>query len=646
MFNSRGITFKAITLFLSIATVILATVHGYNYLFSRKIIITMAEENSRVSGSNVANAITTHIKPIEKVVENIALALENPGLTAEGITDLAKAIVKRNETIFGTAIAFEPYGLLNDQLFFSPYCYRENSEIKTKMLGSGEYRYFFHDWYQLPKELGRPVWTEPYYDTGGGDVLMTTYSVPFYRINGTKRVFAGVVTADISLQWIQELFAGITLYKTGYAILLSRNGAFIAHPSKELILNETIFSLAESRHDTELWRIGKALINGETGFVERKEYTTGKQVFLYYMPLGAGGWSLAFIFPKDEVLAAITNLSYRTLFIDLIGWLVLVLAITWLTRRFTTPLINLARSAKEISKGNLNAPIPTLSTGDELGQLTTSFQDMQQSLQQHIRQLTETTAQKERIESELRIARDIQMSILPKLFPPFPNKKEFDIFASIEPAREVGGDLYDFFFIDEHRFCFIIGDVSGKGVPAAFFMAVTKTLLKIIAEQNPDPGDILTRVNDDLALDNDSCMFVTLFIGILDIRSGVVHTGNAGHNPPVLLCGKDVTFLSSPHEPIAGAMDGLTYSTQKLNLNQGDVLFLYTDGVTEAMNRQDAFYTDEKLLQELKVKRSKDPDLHPEQIIKTIEKSIIDFAEGAEQSDDITMLSIRFNKKE
>lgn len=179
--------------------------------------------------------------------------------------------------------------------------------------------------------------------------------------------------------------------------------------------------------------------------------------------------------------------------------------------------------------------MPTIAPGDEVGDLAASFASMKDALKKHIADLTTATAARERIESELRIARDIQMSILPKIFPPFPDRAELDVFAAIVPAREVGGDLYDFFFVDGHRFCFLIGDVSGKGVPAAFFMAVTKTLIKVVAEREPDPGRILTTVNDELSADNDSCMFVTLFLAILDTRTGRLEFGNAGHNAPLLL---------------------------------------------------------------------------------------------------------------
>ncbi len=644
IFKNRGITFKVVTLFIFISTIILTSVNSYNYYTSSKLTIELAKENSKVTGNFIANSIGLKISSLEKVVQNIALSIEKTELNSEKITELTEAIIIKNQTIFGTAIAFEPYGMLHDSLFYAPYSYRGKDGIKTEMLGGTNYRYFHLDWYQLPKLTEKPLWTEPYYDTGGGNVLMTTYAVPFYRNVNGERKFSGVVTADISLEWIQDSFVDLKLYDTGYAMLLSKNGSFIYHPINELVMNETIFSLAESLNDTELWDVGKALVRDrEKRFIVRPNHRGNNESFYYFTPIPAGDWSLVFLFPKEEVLKEVNALFRETLFMDLFGWLVLVLAITFLARRFTKPLIALSQSAGEIAKGNLQSSIPKMNSEDELGKLSKSFHHMQSSLKSHIKELTETTTQKERIESELRIARDIQMSILPKLFPAFPEKEEFDIFASIEPAREIGGDLYDFFFIEENKFCFLIGDVSGKGVPAAFFMAVTKTLLKVISEQTPDPASILRKVNNDLAADNDSCMFVTLFIGILDTQTGLVQIGNAGHNPPVFISKGNITYLPSANEPLAGAMEDMEYTTTELQLKRGDTLFLYTDGVTEAMNIKDELYSDDKLIDELIKYEEENTVYSTKDLIHCIEGSVKKFADGAEQSDDITMLSLRYN---
>lgn len=635
----NSLALKLTVLVLGVSTLILGAVLVNSYLFSRTLIVSQAEENSRTKGREVANHLASLIKPIEQAVQNVALAMEDSSLTSREISSLARRVVENNSDVFGMAVAFEPYELAHDRLFFAPYSYRDKDGIKTTQLGNSGYRYFYMDWYQLPRELAEPVWTEPYYDHGGSEELMITYSVPFYRLDKGEKRFAGVVTADITLEWLQKIISGIKLYETGYAVVISRNGTYIYHSMEQLMLNETIFSLSERLNDPEVWDIGRKMIEGETGFMQRPSVRDNKSSFLFYMPLPIGGWTLGFLFPTDEVLADLNVLIRNTMIIGVVGFLLLIGAVVWISRRVTKPICDLSGAAFEIASGNLNTALPEIKSGDEVGKLSSAFEHMQESLREFIADLKRTTIHKERIESELRIAREIQMGILPKLFPAFPDYGEFDVYASIESAKEVGGDLYDFFFIDEHRFCFLIGDVSGKGVPAAFLMAVTKTLLKVVAERGVEPGAILEKVNNDLAEDNDSCMFVTLFVAVLDIRTGEVSYGSAGHNPPVHMTAEHkAVYLEPLNEPVAGAMEGMTYTTKRMTLAPGETLFLYTDGVTEAMNSRQELYSDERLLEFL----NKGGLSMATDIVTAVNRSVVEFAGDAEQSDDITMLALTY----
>ncbi len=248
--------------------------------------------------------------------------------------------------------------------------------------------------------------------------------------------------------------------------------------------------------------------------------------------------------------------------------------------------------------------------------------------------------EKKKIENELNVATEIQASMLPRIFPPFPDRKDFNIYASMEPAKEVGGDLYDFFLIDEGKLCFLIGDVSGKGVPASLFMAIAKTLLKTEALRGLTPDEILYRVNNILYPENDASMFVTIFCVILDLKTGEMQFANGGHNPP-LLCsnGGGIDFMQLPKSFVVGPMPDTEYKSQQMTLEPDDVIFLYTDGVTEAMNPGKELFSEERLkqcLSKLRGKKVKD-------IIDGVRTEIKDFAQGASQSDDITMLALRFN---
>jgi sigma-B regulation protein RsbU (phosphoserine phosphatase) len=249
--------------------------------------------------------------------------------------------------------------------------------------------------------------------------------------------------------------------------------------------------------------------------------------------------------------------------------------------------------------------------------------------------------QKERMQEELNVGRDIQLGMLPQIFPPFPDQNEFSIHASMNAAREVGGDFYDFFFIDKDHLCFCVGDVSGKGVPAALFMAISKAMIKSRAADDLSTASVFTHVNEELAADNDSMMFVTVFIAVLDIRTGDLSYTNGGHNPPYIKrANGDIIRLDQRHGPALGPIEGVTYKENTDRMEKGDLLLLYTDGVTEAMNPERAMYEEDRLVNVL----AGGNYIEPDQVINAIATDIKKFTKGAEQFDDITMLAISFHK--
>jgi len=292
---------------------------------------------------------------------------------------------------------------------------------------------------------------------------------------------------------------------------------------------------------------------------------------------------------------------------------------------------------RRIAGGDFTQRI-AISAKNEIGALAGSFNEMTRRLNESIEHLKETTAAKERIESELKIAHEIQMSMVPKIFPPFPERSEFDIFATLVPAKEVGGDLYDFFFLDDDHLCFAVGDVSGKGVPASLFMAVTKTLFRATAATSITPGEILARLNAEICRDNESCMFVTFFCAILNIRTGQVDYSNGGHNQPYYLHGGGARAVENPGGRALGIMEQSQYASGRLVLGPGEALLLYTDGVTEAMDASETLYSDERLERFL----ASHGDASPRQMIGDLVGDVRQFAGAAAQSDDITVLELRY----
>jgi len=637
MIKNRGIAVKLTLLILSSMTVILAVILGSYYFYSTEII----EKNVRENAGNLVlatvNRIDKVLLPIEKVPQNVAYSLESFEYDRAQIIQLVRTVVKNNPDIYGAAIAFAPYVYAERLKRFAPYCYRKSAKEVAVM--EVPYDYFYWDWFQIPKELNRPVWSEPYFDEGAGNIIMATYSVPFYRNIAGGRQFMGVVTADISLAWLQEIIASIQIEETGYGFLISKNGTFVTHPRSSLIMNETIFSLAEDRGDPGMRELGRKMIRGQSGIATFKSLITGKMCWLAYEPLPSSSWSLGILFPKDELMRDITQLNKKVIYISLLGFVFLFLVIVWIAGTITRPIRALSKATEDIGVGNLDAELPLIKSQDEVGRLSTSFGSMQRSLKEYIEELKETTAAKERIESELKVARDIQMGILHKIFPPFPDREDFDIFATIEPAKEVGGDLYDFFFLDDDHLCFAVGDVSGKGVPAALFMAVSKTLIMTKATKGLTSEAVLSRVNEDLSLDNPSMMFVTLFLGILNIRTGELEYCNGGHNPPYILRKNgDIELIEMTGGMALGIMEDFSYQSKKVQIEDGDAIFLFTDGVTEATNTDEELFSEERLERDL-------AELYEKPIHELVDEMMVRikaFAEGMPQADDITMMVLKY----
>ncbi len=637
----KGLAFRMALFILTSTTLIFGLAFGYNYVFSRDLVLKNVREAAANLTRSLVERIETKLLSVEQVPRYLALHLDNRNVARHNLLAMIENMMAANQDIFGATVAFEPYALNPQSRFFAPYAFRaKDGSIALTELGSEEYNYFLWDWYAIPRYLNRPVWSEPYFDEGGGNILMATYSHPFYDLSSGRALFRGVVTADISLEELQAAISSVSLYRSGYAVLISRNGRFLSHPDPRRIMHDSIFSLAEELNLPELRRIGRQMIQGRTDFFSLTGLEAGRRCLVYFAPVPATGWSVGVVIPQAELYADIASLNRTVLLIGVAGFSLLFLVVVLISRSITRPLKSLVGATTQIAKGNLDVPLPPVTVKDEVGQLSLSVDEMRLALKDYINDLTETTRARERIESELKIARSIQMNFLPKRFPPFPERREFDIFAVLEPAKEVGGDLYDFFFLDDDHLFFSIGDVSDKGVPAALFMAVTKTLMKGIAEQRFDLSEVLARVNVELCQGNESSMFVTLFCAVLDLRDGRLCFSNAGHNPPLLLRpDQDGQWLALPPGLVLGGMEEAVYQTRELVLEPGDRLLLYTDGVTEAMNSEKKLFSEAGLLAQTGSEAPGDIRILVTEVLESVHR----FSAGAPQSDDITLLALVYN---
>ncbi|MBI5586061.1 MAG: SpoIIE family protein phosphatase [Deltaproteobacteria bacterium] len=641
--RNRSLSFKLTVFILFSVGLIFLAAFAYNYYFSREAVLGYVKENAGNLTQATVSRMESVLSGVQKAPRQLALWLELNPYREDDLLKNIRALLLGSPEIFGSTIAFEPGAFQRRKFFYAPYSYREKDQtIKTIFLGDGEYQYFFRDWYQVPRELNQAVWSEPYYDEGGGNIVMATYSVPFNRMEKGAKVFGGVVTADLSLAWLQEIVGAVKIYKTGYAFLISQNGVFVTHPRKDLILRESLFSLAEERGDKNLREIGRAMIRGEQGFVPTREMVSGKKSWLAYAPLAASGWSLGVVIPEEELLAGIQQLNREVLLIGLLGGILLVIAISLVSGTITKPLRFLALKTKEIAQGNLDSDLPESGSRDEIGQLTRSFGEMRLALKMYIRHLAEVTAVKERIESELKIASTIQQSFLSRHFPSPGADSPFDLHALLEPAKEVGGDFYDFSLLDDDHLYLAVGDVSDKGVPAALLMAVTKTLLKSLAGPGIDPADILKRVNQEITRENAANMFVTVFLGILNTSNGRLVYSNAGHLPPVRIrSGREPEWLPLPKGFVLGGLENARYRPETVILEPGDRLVLYTDGVTEAMNGEGALYAGSRLLAAVRESASGSAA----ELVGAVKDSVQSFVQDNPQADDITLMGVLYRGK-
>jgi sigma-B regulation protein RsbU (phosphoserine phosphatase) len=462
---------------------------------------------------------------------------------------------------------------------------------------------------------------------------MVSYCKPLTTSAG----FIGSISLDISLKWLSDNLSPVKPYPHSYSILISRGGTYLVHPDPDKLFYQTIFTegLIDSKPAQD--ELGKSMLELEAGF--RRLEIDGVRSYVFFTPLKATGWSMAIVCPESDIFGRFNRLRWFITTIDLLGLLLLFFSCFQVIRKTMRPLSDLARQAEEIASGHFDTVLPASTQPDELGTLSRSFADMQSSLVTYMDELTRTTANKVRIEGELQIARDIQMGMIPQVFPPFPDRKDIDLYASMEPAREVGGDLYDY-FIQGGRLYFCIADVSGKGVPASLFMAVVRNLFRAAGKQELLPDEIARRINDILSDRNEQLMFVTMFIGAIDLETGRLDFCNCGHNPPVVLPhdGKPV-FLSCKANTSIGILPDARFEGEYVDGFKDTPLFLYTDGLNEAENPDHELFGSDRLLAILG-----EPYTDAETVVKRMQKAISAHVAGADASDDLTMLCLEIKK--
>jgi sigma-B regulation protein RsbU (phosphoserine phosphatase) len=381
--KNSGLATRLTIFILASTAVIFVAVLTYNYYSAKATIMAEAVEDAQNLALATGNKIEVTLNGVEKIPRILAGILEEQPAKRDDLLRLLHRALAHNPEIYAIGIAFEPFAFDPKQYYFMPYVQRDEGRIKVSFLGSDTYRYFFQDWYQIPKELQRPLWSEPYYDEGGGNIIMATYSMPFFREKDGRKEVRGIAGADISLMGLEKLVASAKIYQTGYAFLVSQNGRILTHPDKNLMMRQSMFSLAVARNDPELRKIGREMIRGGQGFVPVNDFVSGKKSWMYYTPLGASGWTLGVIFPEEELFANVWRLSHRLTLIGVIGLVFLGLVITILSRSITKPLRTLAETTSALGHGDFSVHVPETGA-KEIKQLAHSFNELGQQLTEYM----------------------------------------------------------------------------------------------------------------------------------------------------------------------------------------------------------------------------------------------------------------------
>ena len=580
--NKWGYAFQAIvTIIVALAT--LEATFLLQYYFSRKSIY--EEATRRAEGQLEATnlKITDVLDQVETTVRNNVWPVRKTLAIPDSLWSLARRIVDCNPSVSGTAIATMENYFPDRGRLFCPYAYRNGDRIDTLQLGSESYNYPEKEWFLKTLESEEGYWSEPYFDTGGGEMLMTTYSLTVTDMQGRP---AAVLTADISLDWFTDLVGSVPEYPSAFSVLVSRTGKLMVCPAPALVMKKTAQEVAADMADSTAVRdIALAMLAGERG--SRQVLYKGEKEYVFYAPIDRANWSMAIVIPHKEIYGDVQHVGLMVILLQVLGLLVMSFLLY-------TAVKNQMR-----------------------------FQ--------------EVSEKKNRMDSELRVARDIQMSMIPTSFLSVSGRKDVDISGMVVPAKEVGGDLYDFFDRDGKLY-FCIADVSGKGVPAALLMSVTRSLFRSVSVHEKSPQRIISAMNESMADMNENDMFVTCFLGILDLATGHLRFCNAGHNPPVRIGPGAASFLDVvPNLPL-GVMHGTKYHDQETDLASGEGLFLYTDGLTEAENVNHGLYGDARLLENALRLGAEKADV----LVKSMAADVKSHIRGREASDDLTMLALRF----
>jgi len=585
-----------------------------------------------------ARALNARLREVARIATDTANFLElHPEIEPARLFDLVRRNVAADRLVYGAAIAFVPDASPTGALF-SPYAFRTSGmAIETMDIARDGYDYTAGrwQWWRRPFKLGYGDWTDAYLDEGAGNTWMVTYAVPFKR----EGLPIGVATVDVALPTLRALVFGASeendrkLFVVGrdLSMLFAHNSADIGTPLK---------TIAERSGRPDMLRLGREMLaKAVPDHTVAPGWDSTDRQWVFYAPVESSGWVLGSRVDEREVFGAV-RAQVRDAAVGLaVTLLIIGLGVLFVTRRITAPLARLDAAAHRVAQGDLAVTLRAEGS-DEIARLSRSFTAMARALVEREQALVAEAAAREKIETELAFAKELQRSMLPPGEAHDTAFGRYDVAAVLEPARAVGGDFFDYVVTQDGRLVFVIGDVSDKGVPAALFMVRAHTLLRSLAGRLASPADLLGRMNDALCADNERCMFVTFACGALELSSGRLEIASAGHEP-ALRASPDgqLAWLEVDNGPALGLIEGAPYPGAEVRLEPGDALVLYTDGISEAFDAQKRAFGRAGLEAAVR-ERAQASALD---LCAGVVAEVRRFVAGAEQSDDITLLVVRWH---
>ena len=558
------------------------------YYYTRNILRNELEKHAVAELSSKADMIASTLMTAEITLNEHMWDIQSHLSQPDSMFNVTRRLIEINPIVVGGCIGFSPYYYSSKGRLFEPYATEENDKIVVSQLASSTHDYTQHPAFITAATERRQLWSDPYV-YGTDSMRLTTFSCPIIDANDSV---AGVCGLDIDLTWLSDTINDMRYYPSSFGMLLDKDGELVVGPPEEHASKRVVDHIISLINDSTVER--RLSKNGESTIIDFKTPHSGNKACVYYMPISKDPhWQVALVNYDKEVYEPLYRNRLRNMLLMVSALLVLF----YIVRRFA---------------------------GNE-------------------RRLHEVGIKQTRIDSELHIASAIQQTMLPKTFPPFPERNDIDIYGSLVPAKEVGGDLFDFYIRDEKLF-FCIGDVSGKGVPAALVMAVTRAQFRTVSAHESMPERIITRLNDTMSEGNDSNMFVTLFVGVLDLPTGRLRYCNAGHDSPLLI-GSSIGMLPCDSNLPVGVMGDWKFTMQETQIDPGTSIFLYTDGLTEAENIKHDQFTEERILKVADISLSTN-NHNPHRLVENMTTAVKEFVNGAEQSDDLTMLAIQYTKQQ